>query len=138
MGGGGAPRNLLRANGWQLHNPSEIAADPWAYQEFIRNSLGEFTVAKEGYVASRSGWFSERSAAYLASGRPVVTQDTGFSGWVPTGMGLLAFHTPDEAQAACDEVYHHPETHGAAARAIAEEYFDSRKVLTRLLDEADL
>ena len=74
----------------------------------------------------------------LASGRPVVTQDTGFTDWLPTGEGLLAFNTPDEAQAACDEVFHHREKHGAAARAIAEDYFDSRKVLSRLLEEADL
>lgn len=136
VGGGSAPRTLLRENGWRLHNPNVVAADPWAYQEFIRNSLGEFTVAKEGYVASRSGWFSERSAAYLASGRPVITQNTGFIDWLPAGEGLFAFNTPDEAQAACDEVFHHPESHGAAARGIAEEYFDSRKVLSQLLEEA--
>ena len=138
VGGGSAPRALLREKGWRLHNPNEIAADPWRYQKFIRDSLGEFTVAKEGYVTSRSGWFSERSAAYLASGRPVVSQDSGFTNWLPTGEGLLAFNTPEEAQAACDEVFNHHEAHGAAARALAEEYFDSRKVLSSLLETADL
>lgn len=136
VGGGAIPRALLRENGWNLQDPLVVAADPWSYQEFIRRSQGEFTVAKEGYVASRSGWFSERSAAYLASGRPVVTQDSGFSDWLPTGEGLFAFKTPDEAQAACDEVFRRREVHGAAAREIAEVHFDARKVLNDLLEQS--
>jgi hypothetical protein len=136
LGGPSAPRDLLRSNGWLLHNPNEIAATPWSYQEFIRHSLGEFTVAKHGYVASRCGWFSERSAAYLASGRPVVTQDTGFSEWLLAGDGLFAFRTPDEASAACDAILSRPAHHAEAARALAELNFDSSVVLTNLMDAA--
>ena len=136
LGGPAVPREMLRQNGWSIHDPCQVAASPWDYQDFIRCSLGEFTVAKHDYVASRSGWFSERSAAYLASGRPVVTQQTGFTDWLPAGAGLLSYDTPDEARAACDEVFQHYKAHAAAAREIAEDHFDSRKVLTRLMDEA--
>ena len=138
LGGGDAPRDELREMGWRLHNPNEVAADPWAYQTFIRQSSGEFTVAKHGYVVSRSGWFSERSAAYLASARPVITQNTGFTDWLPTGEGLFAFDTPQQARDACNEVWAHGAKHGKVARDIAEEYFDSRKVLNCLLQDADL
>ncbi|KPJ79649.1 MAG: hypothetical protein AMS19_10720 [Gemmatimonas sp. SG8_23] len=133
LGGTSAPRAALRERGWVLQNPNEVAADPWSYQRFLQRSGAEFTIAKHGYVVSRSGWFSERSAAYLASGRPVVTQDTGFSAWLPTGEGLLSFSTPDEAGAACREVLRAGETHRRAARALAEEHFGAEKVLRRLL-----
>ena len=136
LGGASAPRAQLRKHGWHLHNPNEMVATPWDYQNFIQNSRGEFSVAKAGYVDSRSGWFSERSAAYLASGRPVVTQDTGFTAWLPSGQGLLAFNSIEEAQVACDEIYHHQEAHASAARALAEEYFDSRKVLSRMIESS--
>ena len=135
LGGGDAPRAELREKGWRLHNPGEVAADPWSYQEFIRQSAGEFTVAKQGYVASRSGWFSERSAAYLASARPVITQNTGFTDWLPAGEGLFAFDTLQQAREACDEVYAHGAKHGKAARDLAEEYFDSKKILNSLLED---
>ena len=91
-------------------------------------------MAKHGYVISRSGWFSERSAAYLASGRPVVTQETGFSDWLQVGSGVMPFTTPEEALGAIEEVNTRYEFHCQAARAIAEEYFDARKVLTRLIE----
>jgi len=136
VGGPAVPRDLLSENGWTLRNPNEIAFTPWGYQDFIRGSLGEFTVAKHGYVVSRSGWFSERSAAYLASGRPVVTQDTGFSDWLPCGDGLLAFRTPDEAAEACREVRSRPRHHSDAARALAERHFDASVVLTELVTAA--
>jgi hypothetical protein len=137
VGGPSTPRSILREKGWHLHNPNEIATTPWNYQDFIRRSLGEFTVAKHGYVASRCGWFSERSAAYLASGRPVITQNTGFTDWLPVGEGLLAIATPQEAEEACKEVIACPGKHGNAARDIAEQFFDSRKVLQNLLDDPD-
>lgn len=92
-------------------------------------------MAKHGYVVSNCGWFSERSANYLASGRPVITQETGFSKFIPTGEGLFAFSTLDEAVAAIEAVESNYERHCRAAREIAVEYFDSRKVLTRLLNE---
>jgi hypothetical protein len=130
------PRDLLRSKGWVLVNPLEPTRDPWTYQAYIRQSKGEFAVAKQGYVVSRSGWFSERSAAYLASGRPVVVQDTAFSEWLPTGLGVLAFNTPEEAVASTTEVDRRYEMHCRTARHIAEEYFDARKVLSSLLERA--
>jgi hypothetical protein len=131
-----APRSELEAAGWHLRNPLEPTATPWTYRRYLRASLGEFTVAKHGYVAAHTGWFSERSANYLAGGRPVVSQDTGFSDVLPAGEGLLAFTTPDEAVAAIEEVAADPARHGRRAREIAVEFFDSRSVLTRLLEDA--
>jgi hypothetical protein len=124
----------LRQNGWQLLDPYEVAASPAGYAEFVRGSKAELSVAKSGYVASRSGWFSDRSAAYLASGRPVVAQETGFSEVLPTGEGLLAFSNSEEAAAAVAAVVRDPGRHGRAARALAEEHLDARKVLPRLLE----
>jgi len=129
-----APRALLVSEGWEVRNPLEVALDPWTYQHYIHQSKAEFTVAKHGYVISRSGWFSERSAAYLASGRPVVTQETGFSDWLEVGFGVMPFTTPEEALEAIEEVNARYEFHCQAARAIAEEYFDARKVLTHLIE----
>jgi hypothetical protein len=129
-----APRPMLSRRGWRIRDPLEIAPDPWKYQQYIRGSRGEFSVAKQGYVVSASGWFSERSACYLASGRPVVVQDTGFSRWLPTGAGVFCFATLDEAVAALDEVEERHDFHCRAAREIAEAYFDSRKVLQELLE----
>jgi hypothetical protein len=124
----------LRANGWQLLDPDAVAGTPASYAEFIRGSKAELSIAKSGYVASRSGWFSDRSAAYLASGRPVVAQETGFSEVLPSGEGLLAFSTSDEAAAAIAAVERDPARHAGAARALAEELLDARKVLPRLLE----
>jgi glycosyltransferase involved in cell wall biosynthesis len=101
----------------------------------VRGSKAELSVAKSGYVNSRSGWFSDRSACYLASGRPVVAQETGFSDFLPAGEGLLAFTTTAEAADAVAVVEADPARHGRAARELAEEYLDARKVLPRLLEE---
>ena len=135
LGSSSAPRSLLRQKGWLLSDPLEITRDPWTYQRYIQSSRGEFTVAKHGYVVSHSGWFSERSAAYLASGRPVVTQETGFSQWLDTGSGILAFNTLDEAVDSLADVSSNYEHHSRAARDTAETYFDSGIVLQNLLDE---
>ena len=124
----------LRANGWGLLDPAEVAATPAAYADFVRGSKAELSVAKSGYVASRSGWFSDRSAAYLASGRPVVAQDTGFGDSLPVGEGLLAFASTTEAAAVVGEVESDLSGHGRAARELAEEHLDARKVLPRLLE----
>ena len=126
--------SALRRHGWELVDPLAVAGSPARYAEFVRKAKGEIGIAKEGYVESRCGWFSDRSACYLASGRPVVAQDTGFPRHLPTGEGLLAFSTAEEAAAAIDEVAADYERHAAAARGLAEELFDSRLVLTRLLD----
>ncbi|MBA3585493.1 MAG: hypothetical protein H0W36_13400, partial [Gemmatimonadetes bacterium] len=124
---------LLAQGGWSLVAPRQAAADPWAYRRFVQRSGAEFMVAKNMYVRSNSGWFSDRSICYLASGRPVITQDTGFDGLYPTGTGLLVFRTLEEARAAVEEVCMDRVRHAHAARAIAEECFDSDRVLGRLL-----
>ena len=136
VGSSSAPRDFLRSKGWILSDPLKVSRTPWTYRDFIRHSKAEFTVAKHGYAASYCGWFSERSAAYLASGLPVVVQETGFSDWMETGAGVIPFNTLEEALAGIEEVNSRYEFHCRAAREIAEEYFDSRKVLTRLIERA--
>lgn len=135
LGGENAPRDRLLDNGWLLSNSLEITRSPWSYQQYIQSSRAEFSVAKQGYVVSRSGWFSERSAAYLASGRPVALQETGFSDWLDTGTGILAFKDPETAADCLDDISSRYRHHCKAARQVAEEYFDSRKVLRKLLDD---
>jgi hypothetical protein len=127
--------NLLTHKGWLLRDPLEVTKDLNAYLRYIRESKAEFSVAQHGYVVSNSGWFSERSVAYLSSGRPVVVQDTGFSSWLETGLGVLAFNNPDEAIAGIESVNSNYKKHCRAARDIAREYFDSDKVLSKLLDD---
>ena len=123
----------LNRFGWQLLDPRDVAATPDAYRQFIAGSWAEFGVAKQGYVLSKSGWFSDRSACYLASGRPVLAQDTAFSRHIPTGEGLLCFSTPEEALAGIESLQRNYAAHSAAARRLAEKYFDSDNVLRRLL-----
>jgi len=130
-----ADLELLGVNGWRLADPAVAAADPWAYREYVRASKAELMVAKGMYVKSCSGWVSDRSICYLASGRPVVAQETGFSALYPAGTGLLAFDDLDGATAAVEEVASDYERHSRAARTIAEEHFDSDIVLRRLLEE---
>jgi hypothetical protein len=124
----------LRRHGWQLTSPAQVAATPHAYRDFVQGSLLELGIAKQGYVRSHSGWFSDRSVCYLASGRPVVAQDTGFPAWLPTGDGLLSYRTAEEAAAALDEVAGDYERHRTAARSLAEDVFDSDRVLRELLE----
>jgi hypothetical protein len=124
----------LRRHGWQLADPAQVASTPSAYRNFVQGSLLELGIAKHGYVASSSAWFSDRSVCYLASGRPVVAQDTGFSSWLPTGAGLLSFRTVAEAASALDEVAGDYERHRRAARTLAQEVFDSDRVLGELLE----
>jgi hypothetical protein len=136
IGGPTAPRALLEANGWRIVDPREPTRTLGDYRRYIASSLGEFAIAKHGYVATHSGWFSERSANYLVTGRPVVAQDTGFSESIPTGEGLFGFSSPDEALAALDTVMTDPNRHRVAAREIGAAHFDSRVVLARLLEDA--
>jgi hypothetical protein len=128
----------LRENGWGVLDPAEVARTPKAYQEFIQGSKGEFGVAKSGYVVSNCAWFSDRSVCYLASGRPVIAQETGFSAHLPTGAGLFGFQDEEGALKAIDSVRSSYEKHRCKAREIAEEYFDSQKVLSRLLESINL
>jgi hypothetical protein len=124
----------LHGAGWELCDPAAVTSTPDDYRAFIQQSKGEIGIAKSGYVESRCGWFSDRSVCYLASGRPVVAHDTGFSGYLPTGDGLLAFNTTDEAAAAIDAVDRDYRRHCLGARAIAESYFAADRVLGTLLD----
>jgi hypothetical protein len=125
----------LRGAGWKLSDPVAAAADPASYRRFIQASAAEFTVAKAMYVETRSGWFSDRSACYLASGKPVVAQETGFGRHLPTGEGLLSFTTLEEAVAAVEEVRGNHGRQARAAREIAAEHFGAERVLGRLVEQ---
>ncbi len=124
----------LAENGWQLVDPARVARTPADYRRFIRGSKAEFGIAKSGYADSRCGWISDRSLCYLASGRPVLAQETGFSRFIPAGEGLFAFESTEDILAAIEGLRVDYPRHARAARAIAEEAFDSDKVLSRLLD----
>ena len=136
LGGRSAPRTELEQSGWRLVDPLAVTRDPWTYQQYVRGSRGEFSVAKHGYVVGRSGWFSERTACYLAMARPAIVQDTGFSRHLPCGAGLWAFHDADSAIEALDGVAADYPSQCRAARDVAAEYFDSRKVLQALLERS--
>lgn len=124
----------LQENGWTLLDPATVASTPDRYLRFVQGSWAEFGVAKSGYVVAGSGWFSDRSACYLASGRPVIAHDTGFGRRLPTGTGLFAFSTADDVVAAFAELERDYDRHRGAARALAVEYLDSDRVLTSLLE----
>jgi hypothetical protein len=126
---------LLADNGWSLLNPRQAAGDPWSYLAFIQSSWAEFMVAKNMYVQTNSGWLSDRSLCYLASGRPVLAQDTGFARRYPTGAGLLTFSTVHQAADGVEELRRNYPRHARAARVLAEDHFCSDKVLTRLLSK---
>jgi hypothetical protein len=130
-----ADLEALRANGWELADPLRVARTPGLYRRFLQRSKAELGVAKSGYVLSRCGWFSDRSACYLASGKPVVAQATGFEAHLPTGEGLLAFTTAAEAAQALEAVDGDYDRHRRAARTLAEEHLDSDRVLAGLLDQ---
>lgn len=136
LGSANAPRDLLTRQGWHLRDPLQITRTPWSYQQYIRDSLGEFSIAKHGYVVAQTGWFSERSAAYLASGRPVILQDTGFSRFLPTGSGLLPFRDASTAETAIELLLTDPIAQHKQARGLAEEYFASTQVLNHLLEQS--
>jgi hypothetical protein len=124
--------------GWRLTNPFVVSRDMRCYQEYIRASRGEFTVSKDVVVRTKSGWFSDRSVCYLASGKPVVTQETGFSKFIPTGRGLFSFSTVDEACYALETINRDYMTQARAAREIARAYFDAKKVFAKLLQDVEI
>ena len=131
-----ADRDRLVDAGWELLDPLATAGDPRSYRRFVRESTGEIMVAKGLYVHTRSGWFSDRSVCYLAAGRPVVAQDTGWSEAFRADEGLLDFADVDGAAAAIEAVQRAPDRHRRAARAVAEAHFDSDRVLTALAERA--
>jgi hypothetical protein len=128
----------LAAHRWRVSGAYDISRDLDAYRAYIAGSRAEFTVAKDQNVRLRSGWFSDRSACYLAAGRPVITQDTGFGNALPTGKGLFAFTDLDDVLAAVDAIESDYEGHRRAAREIAAEYFDAGRVVGSLLERAGL
>jgi hypothetical protein len=129
IGGSKAPREQLTAAGWSLTEARIVTETPWTYLDYIAASRGEFSVAVNLEVKSRSGWFSDRTAAYLASGKPAVVQDTGFSESLPCGEGLFAFENVDDVTSSIEAIDADYQRHCAAARRIAETYFDSDEVL---------
>lgn len=132
---GKAPRLRLREAGWSVRDGHEVTMSFEGYRAYIAASSGEFSVAKNVFVATRSGWFGDRSAAYLASGRPVVLVDTGFGDFLPTGEGLFAVRDADEAAEAIAEVRTDWARHSRAARAVAAEHLEAEAVLRRFLGE---
>jgi hypothetical protein len=128
------PVQRAREAGWVVLDAARYAHDARSYRDFIAGSRGEFSVAKQTYVKANTGWFSCRSSCYLASGRPVVTQDTSWSRHLPAGRGLLSFHDEESAINALQQVEADPKMHAKAARAIAQEFFDSGRVLREMLD----
>ena len=130
------PQTLLRQHGWGTVDAMRVSRTPWEYRDFIHASKAEFGVAKHTYVTTQSGWFSDRTECYLASGRPALVQDTGWTAHLPHGEGLLPFSSPDEAIAAIDCINRGYERHARRAAEIARECFDARVVLPRLLADA--
>jgi hypothetical protein len=130
------PQQLLRDHGWCTVDAMSTSRTLWDYREFIHRSKAEFAVAKRTYVANRTGWFSDRTECYLASGRPALVQDTGWTSHLPAGDGLLAFSTLDEAVAGVDCINSGYARHREAAAAIARDYFDASRVLPALLEIA--
>lgn len=138
VGGSAPPVERWRSLGWSVVESQSISRTSDEYRDYVQRSRGELSVAKNVYAATRSGWFSCRSVCYLAAGRPVVLQDTGFSEILPTGRGLLAFTTPEQAADGVTAVERDYEEHQAAARELARAYFASDLVLGRLLEEVEL
>jgi len=130
------PQRLLREHGWETVDAMAVSRTPTAYREFIQSSKAEFGVAKHTYVVNRSGWFSDRTECYLASGRPALVQNTGWTDHLPSGEGLLAFSTPEEAIAGIDRINDDYDRHARHAVEIAREHFDASRVLPKLLETA--
>jgi hypothetical protein len=131
-------QRLLSEKGWSVVDAHEVTGDFVSYRRYVQSARGEFSVAKPGYTKSRSGWFSDRSASYLASGKPVLSQDTGLVGHLPIGRGVLSFATLEQAIDGVDEIQSHYPSHCQAAREIAREHFAAEKVLEKILRDAGL
>ena len=131
-------REKFERNGWRLVSPLQMSIDYWHYRDYIQQSKGEFTAAKDQYVRLNTGWFSDRSACYLAAGRPVITQETGFTKNYGGDAGLLAFRSLGEIADAVKKINADYPKHSGAARQIAREIFEAEKVLKSLLDRAGI
>jgi hypothetical protein len=128
----------LQTNGWQIVDPGQVADSPDAFRNYVQNSSAEFSVAQGVYVETNSGWFSDRTVRYLASGKPALVQDTGFTRHLPTGEGLISFQTIEEAAEGAARIERDYHRHCRAARGIAEDYFASEKVIPTLLQQINL
>jgi len=133
-----AVRQRLLDNGWRHGDSVSVSTSIDSYRDYIRGSRGEFTVARDQYVRPNTGWFSDRTACYLAAGRPVITQETGFSKSLGNGRGLFGFRTMDDILAAVDAIESDYAAHCAAAREIASEFFGAEKVVGSLMERAGL
>jgi hypothetical protein len=129
-------RHSLRRHGWRIADPRAVARDPDAFRDYIQGSSAEFSVAQGVYVGTQCGWFSDRTTRYLASGRPALVQDTGFSRTVPVGEGLVAFSTLEDAVAGAADIADRYHEHCEAGRRLAEEHFDAQRVLARFCAQA--
>ncbi len=138
VSGHDVPRDRLVNAGWKLRDAHDVTSSFDVFRDYIGESAGEFSVCKSGYVRTGTGWFSDRSAAYLAAGRPVVLQETGFSAHLPCGEGLFAVRDMDEAADALDEVIGDYYRHAKGALTVARESLDARVVPGRFLDELGL
>jgi hypothetical protein len=127
-------KRKLSVGNWNVADPLIITKNLWTYRDFIDSSRAEFSVAKHGYVTTNCGWFSERSLAYMSIGRPVLIQDTGFSEWLTTGLGVLPFRNVNEVLGGMDKINSNYASHCSAAREIALEFFNSKRVLNRLIE----
>lgn len=133
----GRDRDALAANRWHVVEARRVAGDPQMFRHYVQGSGAEFSVAQQIYVETNSGWFSDRTVRYLASGKPALVQDTGFSAHIPAGEGLLAFTSRDDAAAGARSIIRHYGDHCRAARAIAEQYFDARLVLGEFVTDIE-
>ena len=132
----GTRPETLTAHGWEVAPGEIISKTPQSYREFIQQSRAEFSVPKHGYVASRGGWFSDRSVCYLASGKPVLIEDTGLADWLPTGEGVVTYRDLEEAVAGVDRINSDYAAQSRRARELAETIFATEKVLPRFLETA--
>jgi hypothetical protein len=131
-------RDKLLANQWHLVDPSEAAGDPERFRRYVQRSAAEFSVAQGVYVGTNSGWFSDRTVRYLASGRPALVQDTGFSRTLPVGRGLLAFSSMQDAVSGADAIMANYDEHAIAARRLAVDHFEAGRVLARFCEQAGI
>ncbi len=131
-------RTMLQEHGWRNVPSVHVSENIDRYRDYIQQSRGEFTVARDQYVRPRTGWFSDRSACYLAAGRPVITQETAFSKFLPSGKGLFGWTTMEDILAAVDEIESDYEGNCRAAHDIAAEYFEAEKVVGSLMERAGL
>jgi hypothetical protein len=134
----GADLDALHEHGWRVVDPGRVAGDPWSFRDYVRGSAAEFSVAQGAYAGTGSGWVSDRTAHYLASGRPALVQDTGAGSALPVGEGLVTFSSLDEAVAGAERIMADYPAHRAAARDLAERHFAAERVLGRLAEEVGL